>query len=157
MIPFSSWKMLPKIWVCPVFWFYKGKGTVVTCAAKVQMGNRGVASLIGTLALDGGEWSFSHCSQFTPGENSSTYWSGGWVGLRCGLDGPLWLECNLQSIQAIASHYTDTLPWPPLIVQRNLKVKIPRHSDDVMFWLWYTCDTSVGDGIHQASMVTIDI
>lgn len=49
--------MLHKIWMCPVFWFYKGKGTVVTCAVKVQMGNRGVASFIGTLALDGREWS----------------------------------------------------------------------------------------------------
>jgi hypothetical protein len=40
-----------------------------------------------TLALDGGEWSSSHPSCFTPRERSpGTYGTGGWVGPRAGLD-----------------------------------------------------------------------
>jgi hypothetical protein len=40
-----------------------------------------------TSALDGGEWSDSLPSRFTPGERApSTHWIGGWVGLRVGLE-----------------------------------------------------------------------
>jgi hypothetical protein len=40
-----------------------------------------------TLALDGGEWSASHPSHFTPRETApGTHWIGGWVGPRAGLD-----------------------------------------------------------------------
>jgi hypothetical protein len=37
--------------------------------------------------LDGGEWSASHPGRFTPRERApGTYWIGGWVGPRAGLD-----------------------------------------------------------------------
>jgi hypothetical protein len=36
-----------------------------------------------TLALDGGKWSASHPNHTLP---PSTYWIGGWLGLRAGLD-----------------------------------------------------------------------
>jgi hypothetical protein len=40
-----------------------------------------------TLALVGGEWSASHPRRFTPGERApATYWIGGWVDPRAGLD-----------------------------------------------------------------------
>jgi hypothetical protein len=40
-----------------------------------------------TSALNGGEWSASHPGRFSPRERASgTYWIGGWVGLRAGLD-----------------------------------------------------------------------
>jgi len=40
-----------------------------------------------TLALDGVEWSASRPRRFTPRERlPSTYWIGGWVGPRAGLD-----------------------------------------------------------------------
>jgi hypothetical protein len=40
-----------------------------------------------TSALDGGEWSASGPSRFTPGERvHSTHWIGGWVGPRAVLD-----------------------------------------------------------------------
>jgi len=39
------------------------------------------------LALDGGEWSVSRPSQFTPMERApGTHWIGGWVGSRAVLD-----------------------------------------------------------------------
>jgi len=38
-------------------------------------------------ALDGGEWSASHSGRFISGETTpGTYWIGGWVGPRVGLD-----------------------------------------------------------------------
>jgi hypothetical protein len=40
-----------------------------------------------TSVLVGGEWSASRPGRFTPGEGArGTYWIGGWVGLRTGLD-----------------------------------------------------------------------
>jgi hypothetical protein len=37
--------------------------------------------------LDGGEWSASRSGRFTPGERAPrTYWTGGWVDPRVGLD-----------------------------------------------------------------------
>jgi hypothetical protein len=40
-----------------------------------------------TLALDGGEWSVSRPCRFIPRERSPrTYWIGGWVGPKVGLD-----------------------------------------------------------------------
>jgi len=38
------------------------------------------------MALDGGEWSASCPSRFTPGEKAAgNYWTEGWVGPRVGL------------------------------------------------------------------------
>jgi len=40
-----------------------------------------------TLALDGGEWSVSHPSHFTPGERApDTHWIGAWIGPRSSLE-----------------------------------------------------------------------
>jgi len=40
-----------------------------------------------TSALDGGEWSASRLGRLTPREKDpGTYWIGGWVGPRAGLD-----------------------------------------------------------------------
>jgi hypothetical protein len=40
-----------------------------------------------TSALDGGEWSASRSSRFTPREKAAgTHWIGGWVGPRAVLD-----------------------------------------------------------------------
>jgi hypothetical protein len=40
-----------------------------------------------TSALDGGEWSASHASRFTPRERAPrTHWIGDWVDPRAGLD-----------------------------------------------------------------------
>jgi hypothetical protein len=40
-----------------------------------------------TLALEGGEWSASRPSRFTPRERApGTHWMGGWVGPRAVLD-----------------------------------------------------------------------
>jgi hypothetical protein len=40
-----------------------------------------------TSALDGGEWSALRPDRFTPGEEApGTYWRGGWVGPKTGLD-----------------------------------------------------------------------
>jgi len=40
-----------------------------------------------TSSLDGGEWSASRSSRFTPRERApGTHWIGGWVGYRAGLD-----------------------------------------------------------------------
>jgi hypothetical protein len=40
-----------------------------------------------TSTLDGGEWSASHHSCFTPSERApGTHWIGGWVGPRAVLD-----------------------------------------------------------------------
>jgi hypothetical protein len=47
----------------------------------------GIAPLVLTSALDGGEWSASRLGRFTPRERSpSTHWIGGWVGSRAVLD-----------------------------------------------------------------------
>jgi hypothetical protein len=39
-----------------------------------------------TSVLNGGEWSASRLGLFTPGIELGTHWTGGWVGLRAGLD-----------------------------------------------------------------------
>jgi hypothetical protein len=70
-----------------------------------------------TSALDGGEWSASHPSRFTPRESApGTHWIGGWVGPRAILDAvvkrkipsPL-RELNLRTliVQSVAQRYTD--------------------------------------------------
>jgi hypothetical protein len=48
-------------------------------------GSRYTIPLFFILALDGGEWSASHPSRFTPGR-ICTHWTGDWVGLRTSLD-----------------------------------------------------------------------
>jgi hypothetical protein len=41
----------------------------------------------GSGGIDGGEWSASRASLFTPKERApGTHWIGGWVGPRAGLD-----------------------------------------------------------------------
>jgi hypothetical protein len=60
-----------------------------------------------TLALVGGEWSASRPGRFTPGEIApGTYWIGGWVGPRTGLDD---MEKILDPsvVQPVGSRYTD--------------------------------------------------
>jgi hypothetical protein len=54
---------------------------------KAYWGSGGIAPLILTSALDGGEWSASRPGRFTPRERApSTHWLGGWVGPRAILD-----------------------------------------------------------------------
>jgi hypothetical protein len=75
-----------------------------------------------TLAL-GGELSASRSGHFTPKERApGTYWIGGWVDLRAGLDDlekrkfltPVGLELRpLPVVQPVASRYTDyAIPAP---------------------------------------------
>jgi hypothetical protein len=52
------------------------------------MGGGRIAPPFLTSALDGGEWSASRPSRFTPRGNApGTHWIGCWVGPRAGLDG----------------------------------------------------------------------
>jgi hypothetical protein len=69
-----------------------------------------------------GEWSASCHSHFTSGERApSTYWIGGWVGSRAGLDNMVKIldPTGTQNskplvIQPIASCYIDyAIPAPP--------------------------------------------
>jgi hypothetical protein len=51
------------------------------------MGSGGIAPLLLTSALDGGEWSASCPARFTPEDGAAgTHWIGGWVGPSAGLD-----------------------------------------------------------------------
>jgi hypothetical protein len=70
-----------------------------------------------TSALDGGEWSASRPGRaFTPGERTpGTYCTGGWVGLRTGLDtearGKIVCPCRESNpdrpvVQPVVRHYT---------------------------------------------------
>jgi hypothetical protein len=79
------------------------------------------------LALDGGEWSASRPSRFTPRERApGTHWIGGWVGPRTVLDAvvkrkipSLHRESNPRTsiVQPIASRYTD---WAITALRRIL-------------------------------------
>jgi hypothetical protein len=70
-----------------------------------------------TSTLDGGEWSASHPSHFTPRERApGIHWIGGWVGPRAVLDmvvkrkipsAPWESNPRTQIIQPIAQHYTN--------------------------------------------------
>jgi hypothetical protein len=76
-----------------------------------RMGSGCVAPAILTSALDGGEWSASRPSRFTPGETAAgNHWIGGWVGPRACLT--QWSKENFfaPTIQHVACHYTDELP-----------------------------------------------
>jgi hypothetical protein len=69
-----------------------------------------------TSALDGGEWSASRSCRFTPRErDSGTYWIGGWMGPRAGLDAVVKRKIPRPSresnpdhliVQPVVSHYT---------------------------------------------------
>jgi hypothetical protein len=51
------------------------------------MGSGGIVPPFLTSALDGGEWSASPPSRFTPGQRApGTHWMGGWVGHRTDLE-----------------------------------------------------------------------
>jgi hypothetical protein len=65
-----------------------------------------------TAALDGGEWSASHPSRFTPRERvRGTHWIGGWVGPRAVLDAVVWRKIpnpagnRTQDILKFESYY----------------------------------------------------
>jgi hypothetical protein len=71
-----------------------------------------------TLALEGGEWSASHASRFTPRERApGTHWIGGWVGPRAVLDAvvkrkipspsPRELNPRTRIVQPVVQRYTD--------------------------------------------------
>jgi hypothetical protein len=54
-----------------------------------------------TLALDGGEWSASNTSHFTPrGRSPDTFWRGGWVDCDASLDFVQWRK--------ITCHYWES-------------------------------------------------
>jgi hypothetical protein len=54
---------------------------------KAYEGSEGIAPLIVTSALDGGEWSASHPGRFAPRETvPGNHWIGGWAGPRAVLD-----------------------------------------------------------------------
>jgi hypothetical protein len=63
------------------------------------------------LVLDGGEWSASCPSNFTPRERAATtHWVGGWVGPRAGLDALKWIlsyPCQRSNPSRPACHYTN--------------------------------------------------
>jgi hypothetical protein len=66
-----------------------------------------------TAALDGGEWSASCSGHFTPRERApSSYWIGGWVSPRAGLDTvlkrkiPSPLGVQTPIVHPVVSHYT---------------------------------------------------
>jgi hypothetical protein len=70
-----------------------------------------------TSTLDGGEWSASRPDSAFPGERTSdTHCTGGWVGLRAGLDtevrGKILFPCRGSNpdrpfLQSVVRHYTD--------------------------------------------------
>jgi hypothetical protein len=67
--------------------FMLATGTTPLCKGKSVWGNRGIAPLFLTSALDGGERSASRPCRFIPeGRAPGTHWIGGWVGPRAGLD-----------------------------------------------------------------------
>jgi hypothetical protein len=56
-------------------------------AMKTVWGNGGIVPPSLPSALNGGEWSASHPSRFTPRKGAlGSHWIGGWVGPRAGLD-----------------------------------------------------------------------
>jgi hypothetical protein len=64
----------------------KGEVRVTLCREDIW-GSGGIAPPFLNSALDGGEWSVSRSSRFTPGERvPSSHSIGGWVGLRSGPD-----------------------------------------------------------------------
>jgi hypothetical protein len=55
-----------------------------------------------TSALDGGEWSASHRGSFTLRDRASgTHWTGGWVGLRAGLNEVAKYNLNVMGVQDV--------------------------------------------------------
>jgi hypothetical protein len=70
-----------------------------------------------TSALDGGEWSAPRPGRALPhGKDPGTHYTGGWVGLKAGLDtearGKILCPCRGSNpdrpvVQSVARHYTD--------------------------------------------------
>jgi hypothetical protein len=76
-------------------------------------GTGGIAPSFLTSALDGGEWSVSRPSRFTPrGKALGTHWIGGWMSLGVGLEAveerKSYIAGNeTRAVQPVARHYTD--------------------------------------------------
>jgi hypothetical protein len=67
-------------------------------------GSRGIAPLVLTSALDGGEWSASDPATLFLG----THWIKGWVGPRIGLEAVQKRKIlPLSGIETVARNYTD--------------------------------------------------
>jgi hypothetical protein len=67
-----------------------------------------------TLVLNGGEWSVSRRGRaLRPGKDPGTHCTGGWVGLRAGLDteaiGKIFTSGGDRTpvVQSVVRHYTD--------------------------------------------------
>jgi hypothetical protein len=67
-----------------------------------------------TSALDGGEWSASRPGRALPSvKDPGTHYTGGWVGLRTGLDtearGKIFASAGdrAPAVQSAVGHYTD--------------------------------------------------
>jgi hypothetical protein len=79
-------------------------------AMKAYWESGGIDLRILASARDGGEWSVSRSSRFTPRKSApGTHWIGGWVGPRAGLDAVVkrkvpspWRDSNPPIIQPVA-------------------------------------------------------
>jgi hypothetical protein len=66
------------------------------------------------MALDGGEWSASRSSRFSPKEIApGTHWIGGWVGLRASLDAVVKrnIPSSCRDSNPVAQNYITELSW----------------------------------------------
>jgi hypothetical protein len=77
-----------------------------------------------TSTLVGGEWSASRSGRFTSGERApSTYWIGGWVGPRTGLD-------DIEKRKFLALPGLELRPLgPPVRNQSLYRQSYPGYSD----------------------------
>jgi hypothetical protein len=122
---------------------------------KAYWGSGGIAPRILTSALDGGEWSASRFSRFTPRERDpGTHWLGGWVGPRAVLDSvvkrkipSLLRESNprIPIVQPVAQRYTD---WAVQIQSNYIVIKVTRkpYLDHVPWFLracYKICDSLI--------------
>jgi hypothetical protein len=75
-------------------------------------GSRDIAPPFLTSVLDGGEWSASHPSHFTPGDTaSSTHWTGSWVGARGSPDAVQYRIISCPSQELNPGHPSHELSW----------------------------------------------
>jgi hypothetical protein len=100
-----------------------------------------------TLALDGGEWSASRPGRaFTPGERTpSTHCTGGWVGLRAGLDTEVRgkILCPRRGsnpdrpvVQPVVRHYTELTR----LLDLSMRHHIPSLNGDFSLTVYYQND-----------------
>ena len=102
--------------------------------------------LILTLALGGGKWSTSHCTNLTVLQTATrTHWIGGWVGPRSSLDVleerkiscPCW-ELNPRSSTPYYINYTTPPPsYNETFLYRNFSSQTPK------ICTWYTIQISL--------------